>query len=616
MTQQTAQGLAALGRGPDSMLVHMAPGEVQSLQALAQRHGGSLTINPQTGLPEAGFLSSILPMVIGAGLMAATGGAAAPALFGMSNAAAIGLGVGGLQALRTGSLSKGLMAGLGAYGGAGLGAGLGAAGMESAANTQLAGDAAYKTAQEAMQQQATALGQNALPYTPEGFAAQARDLTAPLNTMQNAALANQQAAMASGSFGQNLGTMGSGLSNLGSEAGRGAFMQEVGGGSGLMQKGLMAAAPVLAQGSNELNAPGQTPSMIRPYTYSREKIPSAFQDVAGAPMSSKERRYFTDTFVPGTPYKAPGPEYLAAGGPVEEMSNENVLGANTGYPMADIHTGAYATPYQQPMSQNVVQGSQDAAVNPYTGQATFADGGSVGGYTYDPASGTYVKAGGQGATTVTPEGFQSTASGINPGAPTVSDVEMASYYGNNPGMGALSRGMQGLFGTSVLGAIQNAVSPSFQAQQNAITYGYAPSAYDDPGTAVAADAEAAANAGGYGTGDSAGFGGGTEGGGDGYAQGGISNLGDYSDGGRLLRGPGDGISDNIPAVIGKKRPARLADGEFVVPARIVSELGNGSTEAGARKLYAMMERVQKARGKTVGKGKVAANSRASKHLPA
>ena len=94
------------------------------------------------------------------------------------------------------------------------------------------------------------------------------------------------------------------------------------------------------------------------------------------------------------------------------------------------------------------------------------------------------------------------------------------------------------------------------------------------------------------------------------------NLGDYSDGGRLLRGPGDGVSDSIPASIGDKRPARLADGEFVVPARIVSELGNGSTEAGARKLYAMMDRVQSARRGTVGKGKVAKNSRADKYLPA
>jgi hypothetical protein len=100
-----------------------------------------------------------------------------------------------------------------------------------------------------------------------------------------------------------------------------------------------------------------------------------------------------------------------------------------------------------------------------------------------------------------------------------------------------------------------------------------------------------------------------------YATGGLSDLGGYSDGGRLLRGPGDGVSDSIPAVIGKKQPARLADGEFVIPARIVSEIGNGSTEAGARKLYAMMNRIQKARAQTVGKGKVAKNTRAEKYLP-
>jgi hypothetical protein len=100
------------------------------------------------------------------------------------------------------------------------------------------------------------------------------------------------------------------------------------------------------------------------------------------------------------------------------------------------------------------------------------------------------------------------------------------------------------------------------------------------------------------------------------AAGGISHLGDYSDGGRLLKGPGDGVSDSIPAMIGKKQPARLADGEFVIPARIVSEIGNGSTEAGARKLYAMMDRVQNARKKTTGKNKVAANTRADKYLPA
>lgn len=97
-----------------------------------------------------------------------------------------------------------------------------------------------------------------------------------------------------------------------------------------------------------------------------------------------------------------------------------------------------------------------------------------------------------------------------------------------------------------------------------------------------------------------------------YGGGGISDLGGYSDGGRLLKGPGDGVSDSIPATIGGKQPARLAEGEFVVPARIVSELGNGSTEAGAKKLYAMMDRVQKARRKTKN---IAADTKAHKYLP-
>jgi hypothetical protein len=101
----------------------------------------------------------------------------------------------------------------------------------------------------------------------------------------------------------------------------------------------------------------------------------------------------------------------------------------------------------------------------------------------------------------------------------------------------------------------------------------------------------------------------------GYASGGY-HLGDYSDGGRLLKGPGDGVSDSIPASIGGRQPARLADGEFVVPARIVSELGNGSTDAGARKLYAMMDRIQRARRKSVGKDRVAVDSKAEKLLPA
>jgi hypothetical protein len=93
---------------------------------------------------------------------------------------------------------------------------------------------------------------------------------------------------------------------------------------------------------------------------------------------------------------------------------------------------------------------------------------------------------------------------------------------------------------------------------------------------------------------------------------GIGHLGGYSDGGRLLKGPGDGMSDNIPASIADKQPARLADGEFVIPADVVSHLGNGSTDAGAKQLYLMMDKIRKAR---TGNEKQGKQINPSKFLP-
>jgi hypothetical protein len=100
------------------------------------------------------------------------------------------------------------------------------------------------------------------------------------------------------------------------------------------------------------------------------------------------------------------------------------------------------------------------------------------------------------------------------------------------------------------------------------------------------------------------------------ASGGImhSSLGGYAAGGnpRLLRGPGDGMSDNIPATISGRQPARLADGEFVIPADVVSHLGNGSTEAGAKQLHAMMDKVRRAR---TGNPKQGKNIKPQKYMP-
>lgn len=476
--KQTAQGLAALGRGPDTQLVHMAPSEVRSLQQLAMANGGSLTTNPDTGLPEAGFLSSILPMVIGAGLSVASGGALTPMMAAMMT--------GGGYGLATGSLKNGLMAGLGAYGGAGLGGALAEAGMQASIAPQLA---QTQSGISGLAEAANAAGAPSLVgATPgtlsaagEQYASNILGQTQPYVDATNAA----RTAFTNAGPVENLKTMGQGIQSLSSDAGRGAFMTSVGGNKGLMQTGMMAASPMMETATKQPEMMSDK-DMGQRYSYlSNVSTPTPTPDVPGYDSQGQnfgaEQTYFRPQYAQIDDERAKSVYGFASGGPVEAMSNANAIGANTGFPQSDIRTTAYSIPFQQPTTQNIVAGAQDVAVDPYTGQE------------------------------------------------------------------------------------QRSV-PAAEAQ---------------------------------------------------FAMGGgISDLGSYSDGGRLLRGPGDGISDSIPAMIGKKRPARLADGEFVVPARIVSELGNGSTEAGARKLYAMMDRVQKSRGKTVGKGKVAVNSRATKHLPA
>jgi hypothetical protein len=385
-----AQHLASRGRKGDSMLVHMAPEEVSGLQALARAAGGTLTLNPDTGLPEANFLKRMLPMIIGAGITAATGGAAAPWM--------IGLGMGGLETVRTGSLEKGLMAGLGAYGGAGLAGGLAAAG--AASPTAAAQALGTPAATGAGSQAAMLAGQNA------GFGQAGIDALA------------SSAGTAAGAAPVATNVFSAGANALGTEAGRSAALSSMGGGMGAAKYGLAALSPAMqAEAATPFDGGGPNP-----YEYDYDPNNQMYTRVAPGTRAR-------DMLAPTTPM-------MAMGGPIQDMSDRNQM------------------------------------------QTMMTNGGQM------------------------------------------------------------------------------------------------------------------------------------------FARGGMSHLGDYSDGGRLLKGPGDGVSDSIPATIADKRPARLADGEFVVPARIVSELGNGSTEAGARKLYAMMDRVQKARGKTTGKDRVAVNSRAEKLLPA
>ena len=492
---QLAHHVQSAGRGEDKILVHMTPKEVGGLQALAMAHGGSLTINPETGLPEAGFLSSILPMVAGLAL--------GPAGLGMS-AMKAALITGAAGTVMTGSLGKGLMMGLGAYGGAGLGAGLSSMGQTAAANA--AGATPTAIAPTVANAQTSTLG-NLSGMTGAGAPSNIFPSAIPNNVALTAAkpLAFNPAYTSSistmptstlGSIGQGVTAPPSTMSTLGA----GVKSATTRGMAGLkdLYAASEAAAPYSGAASLASSAmnymgvgedkgkgpPKMDPGMIRPYEYARTVRPGAFD--VGAPIysetpgSSAENLYFDERYTALKPYRAPGPEYaadgglvaLAVGGPVETMSAMNAVGGNMDYPQAGLHTALYSNPMmQRPEAVNVISPGEGPAVGAYTGEQKFAGGG-------------------------------------------------------------------------------------------------------------------------------------------------LSNLGGYSDGGRLLKGPGDGVSDSIPAVIGERQPARLADGEFVIPARIVSELGNGSTEAGAKKLYKMMDRVQNARKKSIGKKKVAVDSRAEKLLPA
>jgi hypothetical protein len=94
-----------------------------------------------------------------------------------------------------------------------------------------------------------------------------------------------------------------------------------------------------------------------------------------------------------------------------------------------------------------------------------------------------------------------------------------------------------------------------------------------------------------------------------YYAGGIATMAQ----GRYLNGNSDGMADQVPARIDGMQEARLSDGEFVIPADVVSHFGNGNSEAGARELYAMMDRVRKARTGTTKQGK---QINPSKMLPA
>lgn len=722
--QLTAKHLAAQGRGPDTTLVHMAPKEVASLQDLAQRHGGSLTTNPHTGLPEAGFLESLLPMALGAGAMML------PGMQGVG-AGYIGAGIGALQGLRTGSLKQGLMAGLGAYGGASMAGGLlgsGAMNADSlldADKLQIAQANASNKAMEAGARQT--------------YEQEAARLSAKIAQQQAEALANNSSKSFMENLSSNFSKAGDGLSR-----GFGNFSNSVGMGKGSI--GLKTAlgasaiplamsayddskeegAPVQKTNDADLGAYAKSGAQFRPnwvgpyeskvrggeYTYARPYygaeggavgMADGGMAMGGVPQRDAYQEYmdyYNNSFPPVSkeattvaPFQYPEPTVAAPAAPVATPFLEAPVTNNTGRGgppvkepgffdgMSDSDRARHFSysPFASTMGQlanKAIQYSTPSLIpRLFMGNDEFEakmnrEMDIVKGYDPGPA----VE---KGYTRVSPtDPFRRTVketdtySNENSNtkiAGIIADAEAALRQSANEGDAGNQQAANAM-AVQAAASRQPSVVRGDPAQQRAAINGvvaasnaaansvYGNSAPSGPANDGRADpggeggTKYGAVAPGYTGGSEAATGGlstlhGFEHMARGgnvrgnlrppaaffqkgkfttqpakmYAEGGASdpyNLGSYSDGGRLLKGPGDGVSDSIPATIGKGQPARLADGEFVIPARIVSEIGNGSTEAGARKLYAMMDRIQAGRKKSVGRGKVAVNSRADRYLPA
>ena len=379
-----ANHLQTAGRGEDKVLVHMTPGEVQGLQSLAMAHGGSLSINPQTGLPEAGFLSGLLPTLIGAGLTVASGGALTPLMAaGMTGAG---------YAVATGSLGKGLMAGLGAYGGAGLGAGL-------------AGSAASSLAPQMSVAPALANSGSAVAATAPG--AYNNIMASFTNPAGQVAGATPGVFNPAGTFGGAAGT------NVGFQYGAvppatsaPQIAQPVVASEAPLQSIAKPPAPSVLENVKNLPSKamdlltkgGQEGEDARKEFFAKYKNPLMMSGLSTLMLSRDDPRAapkeaatmkFNPNYYSGTGQYNAGTmsgnsgertySFYADGGsvgqPVEQMSQQNSVGANTNYPMANIKPYGYSVPRNNPISQNVFQPDGYQNLDPYTGEQKFAGGG-------------------------------------------------------------------------------------------------------------------------------------------------------------------------------------------------------------------------------------------------
>ncbi len=722
--QHAANHLAAQGRNGDSMLMHVTPREVSGLQALAQRHGGSLTTNPHTGLPEANFLNDIglgdlnkfAPAIAGFALDTFLPGAgqAVGGMFGLSGAAGTAGIVGGLSALSSGNLSQGIMAGLGAYGGASLAEGLiGAGGAASNSATQAAAQAADAGASGPLSGSAFS-NSAALDRTGQLAAGVSDAFKQPGEFFGNNKWAMAAAALPALADMGKQGTLAAQknkgyIRRYAKNPETGALEQveavpvdDWGGRSAVTFGGVGAPVKGMAAGGvthvvyNEatkkydtVNADG-TP--VGPVTFGgvgkrvnmqnpddpRSDSQKAYDYLMGRPNSKNPMLFYHDNNASST---------SNLNGPITPLDLNTRTGGH--YVLNPSGTGYDWVP--------------DVAPTTNAGLDAIVDNSSRGTGATDPTGGNTGNTNGVGYTN---DAMGRTMVGLENGLGIAGSI-LTGKIANLFNLGDTNQYQPEVVDKSTLSpdaqreaqdraiALQDAkeaaerTAPIPHPDNDADPNGYGTTSSNagmadsgpntgardsDPGPGPGPGPSPGASMGGpngagFGPtsgnapsptgkdsgdhGDGGGGGGGSGPGGPGrgggiggggmgagqargglnlhgqylpprYAQGGIaalasggySSLGGYSDGGQLLRGPGDGVSDSIPATIGKGQPARLADGEFVIPARIVSELGNGSTEAGAKQLYAMMARIQATRAKTTGKNSVAKNSKAARHLPA
>jgi len=489
-----AEHLKSKGRGPDTELIHMTKGEIKGLRQLALAHGTDLTINPETGLPEAGMLMKILPVVAAAAATYFTAGAAAPliaeglgvsaATSGLLAGAGAGALIGGASAgLQGGDIGRGAL--FGGLGGA-LSGGLGAYDASPVLGAAEAPIVNPETGE--VLKQVAGPGVNMPQPTPT-----------PSSVMPTAEGLPQQVA------------------------GPGVNMNSISGAPTPAPDFPKPGLPDLPKGygRNEYGDPYELAKALKPE-------PSYYSGL-GSGMSDMAKK--------AAILAAPG---IGAQMGMTDMASGQVPTGQSNSTLDRISPNFRAQVPGQPNPYYVPQ-YPDYKKNPYG----MAGGGAV--------------------------AFANR--GIVQDLPRSSGADVGTYTDTDPN-------------TNKLDAYNAAL---YTMKKRASKAGMGKDAIALKEVKQLGDVEEAAS-------------------------GGIMHgLGGYSDGGRLLKGPGDGMSDSIPAQIGRKQPARLADGEFVVPADVVSHLGNGSTDAGAKRLYSMMDKVRHAR---TGKKKQAPEVNTKKFLPA